>query len=207
MKSRLKGFAVNQPMNSDIATHLLSMYARDEEKRAELVAAGTLFDGYHPEMEAVHISNAQALEKIIDKIGGWPHAGLVEQEAADAAWVIAQHAISLPDFQRRALTLLKKTDVTAAQLAMLEDRILCFEGKPQKYGTQFDWDEHGQLSPKPIADINRVDELRKAAGLPPLASKIAEMRARSQSEGEKPPADSKKREKEFISWAKKVGWR
>lgn len=194
-------------MNSDITQSLLSMRVRDEDKRAELVARGVLFGGYHLEMEAVHVENAMVLQEIIDQFGGWPHAGLVGQTASDAAWIIAQHAISLPDFQRRVLGLIKGTSVPDSQQAMLEDRILCFEGKPQKYGTQFDWDKNGELSPKPVADINAVEGLRQQVGLPPLSQKIIEMRARAKAEGDTPPVDQEKRNKEFESWARKTGWR
>lgn len=37
-------------------------------------------------------------------------------------------------------------------VAMLEGRIRCNEGKRQRYGTQFDWDKDGLLSPHPIDD-------------------------------------------------------
>ncbi|HYD19193.1 MAG TPA: DUF6624 domain-containing protein, partial [Patescibacteria group bacterium] len=124
----------------DIAQRLKAMADADLRKREELVAAGVLFDGYHPEMEAVHIRNAKELELIIDAVG-WPHEGIAGAEGAEAAWLIAQHAISLPAFQRRVLALLKAnaSDVPPAQIAMLEDRIRRFEGRPQLYGTQFDW--------------------------------------------------------------------
>ena len=210
MKSRLKDSGVNLLMISDITQSLLTMRARDEEKRAALAATGTLFDGYHPEMEEIHLQNAQALRGIIDDLGGWPHAGLVGREGSEAAWLIAQHAISLPDFQRHVLTLLHNSSpdqVSPRHLAHLEDRILCFEGKPQKYGTQFDWDDCGQLNPKPIADIEHVDILRAQVGLPPLAIALAEIRERSAAEGEKAPADFKERQKSFDVWARKVGWR
>jgi hypothetical protein len=38
-------------------------------------------------------------------------------------------------------------DAPALQAAMLEDRIRAFEGRPQRYGTQFDWDANGEPSP------------------------------------------------------------
>ncbi|MDF3022978.1 MAG: hypothetical protein K0R10_339, partial [Alphaproteobacteria bacterium] len=153
--------------------------------------------------------NARALEAIIDDIGGWPHGGIADAEGAEAAWLIAQHAISLPDFQRRVLGLLKynASQVPPAQVAMLEDRIRRFEGKPQLYGTQFDWDENGQLSPGAIEDEANVDARRAKVGLNPLKDRIAEMRSRAESEGDKPPADMAKRRKDMDNWAKKAGWR
>ena len=35
-------------------------------------------------------------------------------------------------------------EVPPLQPAMLEDRIRTFEGRPQRYGTQFDWDADGE---------------------------------------------------------------
>ena len=43
----------------------------DLETRARLAATGALFDGYHPEMEAVHLENAALLEQAFAAIG-WP---------------------------------------------------------------------------------------------------------------------------------------
>ena len=41
---------------------LLAAARRDLETRERLVRDGSLFDGYHPEMEAVHLENAALLE-------------------------------------------------------------------------------------------------------------------------------------------------
>jgi hypothetical protein len=65
-----------------------------------------------------------------------------------------QHAISLPQFQRQCLALLQaavtRGEAPAWQVAMLTDRIRILEGRQQLYGTQFDWDANGQMSPLPI---------------------------------------------------------
>lgn len=195
-------------MHDDIAKELKARADADLRKRDELVSKGVLFDGYHPEMEALHIENARALEAIIAKIG-WPHEGIVGSEGAVAAWLIAQHAISLPDFQRKVLGLLKENagHVPPAHAAYLEDRIRRFEGRPQLYGTQFDWDESGQLSPGEIEDEANVDSRRAAVGLGPLAGRIAEMRRNAAAEGDKPSADMRKRREEMENWARKAGWR
>lgn len=192
----------------DIARQLKDMAAADLRKRDELIAAGVLFDGYHPEMEALHIDNAKKLEAIIDAVG-WPHQGIAGTDGAEAAWLVAQHAISLPDFQRKVLQLLKgnANDVPPAQIAMLEDRIRKFEGRPQLYGTQFDWDENGQLSAGAIEDEANVDARRAGVGLNSLQQRTEEMRNRAASEGDRPPADMAKRRKDMDAWAKKTGWR
>src|SRR6266478_4385914 len=56
-------------------------------------------------MAAVHEKNALRLRAIMAQIG-WPRERLVGKRAADAAWLIAQHAIAHPEFQRSCLKLL-----------------------------------------------------------------------------------------------------
>jgi uncharacterized coiled-coil protein SlyX len=196
-------------MNNRLAQELKDLAAADLAKRAELATAGTLFDGYHPDMEALHIANARRLENLIEELGGWPHAGVVGSEGAEAAWLVAQHAISLPDFQRRVLGLLKENEgaVPPAQVAHLEDRIRRFEGRPQLYGTQVDWDENGKLSPGVIEDEANVDKRRAQVGLKPLAERLADMQRNAAAEGEKPPVDAARKRKEAEAWMKKTGWR
>jgi hypothetical protein len=185
---------------------------RDEDQavRAELAADGALFDGYHPRMEEVHRRNAARLAEVIGR-HGWPGRTLAGEDGADAAWMIAQHAIGEPQFQLRCLALLKeaaaKEEIPLWQPAYLEDRIRMFEGKPQVYGTQYDWDEHGEMSPLPIEDPGHVDERRAALGLIPLAKNTNRMREGVLNGKEQRPRDWATREQELEAWARRVGWR
>ena len=82
-----------------------------------------------------------------------------------------QHTIGDPPLMRRGLELLgglASGEVAPAQLALLEDRVRAFEGRPQRYVTQNDRDETGQLGPLPIEDAERVDERRRSVELRPL---------------------------------------
>jgi hypothetical protein len=90
---------------------------------------------------------------------------------------------------------------------MLEDRIRTFEGRPQRYGTQFDWDSAGQLSPLPIEDPAALDERRKAQGLRPLGEEIERQRRAAAQDGERPPVDWGARQREREAWLRQVGWR
>jgi hypothetical protein len=45
---------------------------------------------------------------------------------------------------------------------MLHDRICVFEGRPQRYGTQYHLNRAGELAPLPIEDEATVDERRRA---------------------------------------------
>lgn len=193
-------------MNDELKERLVAMVDEDRRVRAELAATGELFQGYTPQMEEVHSRNAQALQAIIEQFG-WPGKSLVSEEGAHASWLILQHAIGQPEFQRRCLPLLKEAmahqDADPAQVALLEDRICFFERRPQRYGTQFDWDEHGQMSPWTIEDPERVDVYRKAVGLGSLAESIEQVR---QEANGPPPPDYEKRREEMQTWAKAVGW-
>ncbi len=165
-------------VNQTLQNELLSMKEEDLRVRAELAADGFLFDGYHPRMEEIHRRNAARLREIIDE-HGWPSESLVGENGAEAAWLIAQHAIGEPDFQRLCLKLLKAAadagEVADWQPAYLEDRIRVFEGRPQLYATQFDIGDNGLPVPYEIEEPDSVDSRRRAVGLESLAEQIGRM--------------------------------
>lgn len=186
-----------------LADRLLAMARRDHDTRSRLAADGRLYDGYNAEMQAVHEANAAELAAIVET--GWPPREQVGAEAADAAWLVAQHAIGLPDFQRRCLVMIAAApDAPRWQAAMLEDRIRTFEGRAQRYGTAFDWDAEGEMSPQPIEDPAGVDARRASVGLPPLAEAIARHRAATAATPR--PADFAARQREADAWRRRVGW-
>jgi hypothetical protein len=193
-----------------LRSELLAMAAEDLRVRSELAADGSLFHGYHPRMRAVHDSNASRLATILDEYG-WPGERQVGREGANAAWLIVQHSIAHPALQRRAHELLqaavRRGDAAPLQAAMLEDRIRVLEGRPQLYGTQFDWDSTGQLSPLPIEDPTEVEARRRTLGLEPLEQQVNDVRAAAAREGERPPADWATRLREIEAWYREVGWR
>ena len=187
------------------------MRAEDERVREELAQTGGLFDGYHPMMEAVHLKNAARLEEMLAEYG-WLGKSLVGEDGAEAAWLIVQHAISRPDLQRWFLPLLKaqigRGENPAWQAAYLEDRILSFEGKPQIYGSQFDWNERDALSANEIFEPEKIDERRAAVGLEtPYSEYIKAHNEAVKKSNEKPPDNLDERQRAFEEWARKTGWR
>lgn len=159
-------------MNKALRAELLQMREHDLEVRQRLIDEEKLGGFYVPEMEAVHRQNAARLREIIAE-HGWPHEEIAGEDGAKAAWLIAQHAIGEPDFQRQTLQLLQKHaaegKLPAWQAAYLEDRIAVQEGRPQRYGTQwFDDIRDGLTRPLPLEDPDRVNELRRSVGLNPL---------------------------------------
>ena len=199
------------PTNEPLRRDLLGMARLDRVTRAELAASGKLFDaGYEPRMARVHARNAQRLRRVIESVG-WPGTDLVGRDGAEAAWLVLQHAIAEPDLLRRALPLIetaaREGRADPAHAAMLEDRIRFFEGQPQRYGTQLDWDAEGNLSPGEVEDPRRLAERRLAAGLPPLEEQIAKARGRATAEGERPPTDRQAYARARDEWAARAGWR
>ena len=189
---------------------LVAAARRDLDTRTRLAASGELFNGYHPEMEAVHDENAALLTRVFDDIG-WPGRREYGDDGAGAAFLILQHAIGHPDLQRRGLTLLldaiPEGQANPLDVAYLSDRISIFEGGAQTFGTQFDWDANGQLSPAAVRDPETLDERRASVGLPPIAETIAHMRASAAAEGQTAPADLTERRAAYEAWARKAGWR
>ena len=189
---------------AELRRELLALAEEDGRVRAELVEEGTLFDGYHPRMEAVHRRNAAYLRAVIDR-HGWPGAALVGDDGAGAAWLIAQHAIGEPEFQRRCLAALQdaaeRGEVPRWQPAMLEDRIRVFEGRAQRYGTQLQVADDGTVQPHPIESPDRVEERRRAVGLEPLAERLAK------AERVPPPKDREAYERGYEAWLRQAGWR
>lgn len=182
---------------------LVAMGKADLALRTRLADQGTLIDGYHPEMRALHVANADRLALIIADYG-WPGPDLVGADGSAAAWLVLQHAIARPNLMRRARDLLRGSSaVPPARWAMLDDRIAVFEGREQTWGTQFDWDEAGEMNPLPIADPANVDARRAEVGLPPLDQAIARHRA----EAEGPPADYARHKAGAEGFAREVGWR
>ena len=188
---------------------LLDLVAEDQRVRAELAADGTLFKGYNARMREVHERNAAVLEEYLAAFG-WPGFHLVDRDGAEAAWRIAQHAIAMPQFQRRCLKLLQaaaaRGDADAKHAACLDDRIAYNERRPQKYGTQFDWDKKGRMSPYTVDDERAVDRRRQALGMTPFAEHVAHMRERWRESNEQPPADWRARQQEIEAWAREAGW-
>ncbi|GAA2729020.1 DUF6624 domain-containing protein [Streptomyces nogalater] len=116
------------------------------------------------------------LRQIMEEYG-WPTADKVGEEAARAAWLIAQHADRQLDVQRRALELMRQAVSAGAagrrELAFLHDRTRVNEGREQTYGTQIAGVRGGQPVPWPCEEPERVDELRAQAGIEPFDEYVA----------------------------------
>lgn len=193
-------------MNDRLREKLLAMRSDDERMRAELAATGELFDGYNPTMEQVHLKNAAELEALIDARGGWFGESEVGADGAEAAWLVAQHAISLPEFSRKCLRLIERAvaenEAEPRHAAYLDDRIRFFERRPQRYGTQSDWNADGAMEVWTLEDAGKVNDRRAAVGLSPLENLTWE----NEETRDNKPQNYQARQAEFEAWRERVGW-
>jgi len=193
----------------EIAEQLVELKNKDLELRSKLIKNGKLGNGYHEEMEKLQNQNAAILNETIETIG-YPTIDKVGQEASEAAWLVIQHSIGQPNFMKKCLKLLGKAvsenKANPINLAYLTDRIALFEGKLQLYGTQFDWDKNGELSPHDFDDLAKVNQRRKLIGLNTLEKQTAIIRRRAKEENQTPPKNFEKRKEEIDEWRKSVGW-
>ena len=192
-----------------ISQTILRLKKKDDKLRAKLIENETLLNGYNRKMKAIHDSNAKRLNRIIDVIG-FPTSEKIGEEASNAAWLIIQHSIGQPDLMKKWAALMeievKNGQADKINFAYLTDRVAVFEGNPQRYGTQFDWDENGEMSPAKIDEYDKVNEIRKAIGLHSLEEQIKVMRERVKTENQRPPKDYEERKREYDEWRKSVGW-
>ncbi len=193
---------------ADLGAELLRRAGEDTSLRGELSRKGRLARDYHPQLRALHESNADWLSARLDE-GFWPSPGEVSPAAIGAFWLIVQHAISRPALMRRVRDLADPPADPPARLrlALLVDRIAVLEGRLQTYGSQLQWDEAGNLSPAPIGDPAHVDERRLAVGLMPLAEELVRQRVRAAADGDTPP----RRYADYVAareaFAAEAGWR
>lgn len=192
-----------------IAKKIIDLKNADLVLRDKLVKSGQLSEGYNEEMKELHNRNAKTLNDIIDTIG-YPTIDKVGKEANEATWLVIQHSIGQPVFMKKCAKLLEsavsENKADPKYLAYLTDRIAVFEDKPQLYGTQFDWDEYGNLSPNLFDHVTKVNERRKAIGLNTLEEQTEIIRKQVKNENQSPPPDFEKRKKEIEEWKKTVGW-
>ncbi|MFD2555069.1 DUF6624 domain-containing protein [Sphingobacterium tabacisoli] len=182
----------------EIATQLIQLAKNDLAVREQLLSQGKLSEGYNPEMEAVHKSNTQALKTIIKHIG-YPTISKVGHEASEAAWLIIQHSIGDPDFMIHCYIVMleNKDDISYENIAYLHDRILMYQSKPQKYGTQMISID----TPYPVENIANLNKYRIEIGLPPLSE--------AQIKNIPPIQDIETIDNEnpiYNEWRKKTGW-
>ncbi|HET6765530.1 MAG TPA: DUF6624 domain-containing protein, partial [Longimicrobiaceae bacterium] len=171
------------------AAELLEMEKADQAAREPLETAFS--PGAKPDsarmvaiftrLQRVDSANLARLKEMVRE-HGWPDAPRVGPEAAQAVFLLVQHADRDVPFQKEYLGWLESAYHAGLlprgggqALALLTDRVRTAEGRPQLYGSQVDI-TGGRAVVKPIEDAEHVDVRRAALGLPPLAEYLAMLR-------------------------------
>jgi len=170
------------PKNKALAIELDSLYEADQSSRTEIerIAINGIKDTaafviMAMKMNAQDAINQEKVEAILDKYG-WLGPDEVGDKGNSALFLVIQHADSAT--QEKYLPMLKdavkKGNANAADLALLEDRVLLKEGKKQIYGSQLGSDDKtGELVVSPIEDPDNLDKRRKEVGLEDMATYCA----------------------------------
>ena len=108
--------------------------------------------------------NQELVISIIEKCG-MPRLKEVWQRQMDAIWLGLQH--STKDIRKKYFPQIEKAvkngDLSKQQYALMKDRILMDEGKPQIYGSQI---ENGKLYK--LENPKTINERRKEMGMEPI---------------------------------------
>lgn len=165
---------LSQPLKREL-TEILEA---DQRVRRQVAATYRTYGANSPQMDSLNrlilrtdARNLPRVTAIIDKYG-WPGKRLAGSSGSLAAFLVIQHS-NLATMQKY-LPLMRQAaaqgELARQNLALVEDRVLTFQNKPQLYGSQYRYNEAtGQPEFFPIADEAHVDERRARMGLEPLA--------------------------------------
>jgi len=145
----------NQPLTDSLS----EVYKTDRTRLASVLWA---------EQTKIDSSNLARAEAIL-KQHGYPGKTLVGTPTNESIFYIIQHSNKIPTY----LPFIKKAadqgELPFSQYAMMLDRSLMYEGKPQLYGTQVSCRQLQKTKQSrcfvwPIMDAKTVNERRKQAG-------------------------------------------
>ena len=183
-----------------LRTDLLTMRDQDQTARGLRPAPGAA-PGQSPaiatNLTAIDAALTAHLKTIVQQ-HGWPTIALVGIDASDAAMLLLTHTADLA-WRRSLLPQLENLadlgKIDGAPLAAVIDKQLVAEGKPQRYGTQFQSTDDG-LAMIQVEDPGGLDSLRARTLLPPIEiyraqlARMYHLKPSNRIAGPTPPAAS-----------------
>lgn len=172
--------AVEKQYDNALRSKLLKIEEADQQIRQLWMSASAKkptdkqqLDSIYAVMAKVDSANQKEICGILDSKGFVGKS--VVGEACSAFWVVIQH--STLELQQKYLPIFQKAvkngDLQPSSVAMMEDRINMFQGKPQKYGSQI---RNGRVWM--LLDESKVDQWRAQVGMKPLGEYLRKMGAR-----------------------------
>ncbi|SMO68866.1 DUF6624 domain-containing protein [Solitalea koreensis] len=153
-----------------------SIYDMDQSFKNKIATIRENY-GYNSavERDLTKIANSRDLESIrkvtkLIETYGWLGPNIVGKKGSEAIFntMIKAHPNLIRKCMPDILKAVKVNIASPAQLAMFEDKLAVDMGQRQKYGSQVNYDEHGEWKVAPIEDEKNVDKRRAQVGLPAL---------------------------------------
>lgn len=163
LDQKYRGLMHEVGQNKQLQDSLIQLYAISKEHLPEYLWAL---------QSAIDSTNLVRIEKIIAQ-HGYPGKTLAGSPANEAAFYILQHSDKIKQYIPYVETAAKNGELPFRLYAMMQDRLLMSEGKPQIWGTQArgfrtvnaaSGQEEWVMFIWPIADPLAVNTLRKEAG-------------------------------------------
>ncbi|RSK31249.1 hypothetical protein EI290_14340 [Hymenobacter metallilatus] len=165
--------------NRPLKQQLDSIYASDQGGRQQYAEIQKQYGDKSPQMQAlwkeIEAKDARNLQKITALLDahGWPTKAEVGNMGTQTVFLVIQHS-NLPTLEKyfpMARQAAERGDLAKSALALMQDRLLMWQGKPQIYGSQLHTDpKTNKMVFYTIQDEAHVDERRAAIGMEPLAS-------------------------------------
>lgn len=183
--------------NEELSGEILRMVEEDQAVRKPFM------DGRMPNEAEVKVirerdeADTKRMNEILDRYG-FPGVKLVGIRATRAFIVMLLHSPSL-ELMKRALPhverAVRRGELPPDDFATLSDRVLVNEGKPQLYGSNFNFVGDKAVLGK-TQDPAHLDERRRKLGLPPIreyAQFLAELYKKTVDESSLPPAKPRRK--------------
>jgi glutathione S-transferase len=167
--NKAAGFA-----DPDLRDELRKRVDQDQSARNAWIAAPQDKAAFQA-MDKVDKDNLAWMKETFAK-KGFPHANAVGLAGVSAAFTLVQHATSdIPFMQSMLPQITARADageLAKGDVAMLIDRLLRHEGKPQRYGTQYtttNGRDFASMKMDPVEDPAHLDQRRASMDLMPSA--------------------------------------
>ncbi|OWP64778.1 hypothetical protein CDA63_02390 [Hymenobacter amundsenii] len=171
--------AMEARYNQPLKKQLDAIYASDQGSRQQIEGIQKQYGpesaqmrALWKEMAATDSINLGTITALLDS-HGWPTKAEVGKMGTETVFLVVQHSNppTLEKYFPMAQQAAERGDLSKPALALMQDRLLMWQGKPQRYGSQLTQDaKTHKMVFHPIEDEAHVDERRAAIGMEPLAS-------------------------------------
>jgi hypothetical protein len=153
----------------ELREQILAMERENQAARKQQIEAGDSSEAKDRvrQIDQRHLSKLKTLAAE----RGFPNAAEIGKDGIDAFWLLVQHADADHAFQEEMLRVVtpraKSDEIDGSKFALMTDRVLVAQGKPQRYGTQVRRDD-GRFRVREVEDEPQLDARRRDAGLMPI---------------------------------------